>query len=309
MALLTEVSQAVQLKDMALDYLKAGSDIITTATYQVTKEALCEEHSLNTEEAYAVMRSAVNIIDRARSTFWADLPASAKLTRRYPAIAASLGPMAAVLENESEYEGAYKGLSKRDFENFHSDRIISVAADAHAGASDTVPDILAFETIPSATEAAAIAHLMKTEPRLASFPFWISFQCKDDLHIANGTRLEKAVVGVLTACDEGANNLVAIGVNCVSPNCVPRLVEIVRQSIAACMAGTLKAPWPVEAIAYPNSGEVWSETKWTSSGAVTDSDTWARELLKSNARFVGGCCRTGPSQIASLCACLSRNKD
>ena len=59
-------------------------------------------------------------------------------------------------------------------------------------------------------------------------------------------------------------------------------------------------------MAYPNRGGSWnSETKvWEYAGPL-DLDL-VEEWVAAGARFIGGCCGTGPADIARLAERLSR---
>ncbi len=69
------------------------------------------------------------------------------------------------------------------------------------------------------------------------------------------------------------------------------MLGAVREAVAAT---------GLPAVAYPNRGGSWdSERKQWTYGDPLDLDlvaTW----LAAGARFIGGCCGTGPSDIAAL---------
>ena len=91
--------------------------------------------------------------------------------------------------------------------------------------------------------------------------------------------------------------LVAVGVNCCAPAHVLAAVE------------SAVATTGLPAICYPNSGESWAH------GADDEAGTWSGEStfdvglapswVDAGARYVGGCCRVGPAQIADLTARLN----
>lgn len=81
--------------------------------------------------------------------------------------------------------------------------------------------------------------------------FWISFQCKDNAHIAHGENFADTVSNLWNKAKLfGNENLVAIGVNCVHPQFVTPLFRAVNE----------KRPTKerIPLIVYPNSGEVYS---------------------------------------------------
>lgn len=274
-----------------MEYLEAGADIVTTVTYQSTVERICTEFSVSPVEAKKLLQSATTLMRKAREDFWTGLSDEEKACRRYPLVAASLGPMAAILPGECEYEGTYSGLSRESFIEFHERRIMSVSEKSR-------PDVLAFETIPSHIEAQAIASIM-SKPELQEFPYWMSFQCRASQCIANGELLHATVISVLEACGGSAGNLVALGVNCVHPEIAAALVRTVKAACSEFMNRGTRPPWSIHSIAYANDGAGWSGTDWDAASSAPRSE-WALLALTSGASIIGGCCRTGPAHIRLL---------
>jgi homocysteine S-methyltransferase len=91
----------------------------------------------------------------------------------------------------------------------------------------------------------------------------------------------------------GHDRVVAVGVNCTAPEHVE---ELVRRAVAA--SGK-------PAVAYPNSGESWdgATRSWGGDGAGVDPAAAAR-WVTAGARYVGGCCRVGATDIARLAGTL-----
>jgi homocysteine S-methyltransferase len=89
---------------------------------------------------------------------------------------------------------------------------------------------------------------------------------------------------------DGAPGVVAVGVNCVRP-------EVVGDAIRALRSGTDK---PI--VVYPNSGETWhaGNERWHGSAGDAGLAAFAPSWVAAGARLVGGCCRTGPRDIAAL---------
>ena len=150
---------------------------------------------------------------------------------------------------------------------------------------------MAFETIPSLAEAAGIARVLEEHPGMSA---WISFSCRDAAHVCHGESLAECVAALT-----GHPGLAALGINCTAPRHVPGLLQSV--------SGTA-----LPILVYPNSGETWvaAENRWTGScEAGFDLDAWWR----AGARGFGGCCRTGPEDIAriraELVALRSRDTD
>ena len=251
-------------------YLKAGARIITTASYQATIPGLIKS-GLNYDEAVSIIKSSVHIACQARESFVKEAGSSQTL------IAASIGPYGAYLADGSEYKGQY-GLGIAELENFHRDRLAVLDA--------SPADVLACETIPDITEAQALNNLLQK----CDTPSWVCFSCKDALHLHDGTSIEAAA-----SIFKNNTKVMALGVNCTSPEYVSGLIKVLTQS------HTEKA-----IIVYPNSGEDYcgDSKTWTTK---SDSETrhsrfskYAVQWAKQGAQIVGGCCRTGPADISSL---------
>lgn len=269
------VSDPSCLANLTREYLDAGADIITTATYQATQSLFQNEFQLSEGEAQTTLRSATKILARVRNEFWNALSEHQKSTRRYPKIAASIGPMASWMEGESEYHGFYAHVTREMFEISHT-AIAQLLISSNDG--DAVPDIIAFETVPSEQEALAIVRIMNQNKNLACFPYWLTFQCRDKKSLANGTTIDRAVNMLL---DECGLNLVAVGVNCTSTVNTMTIIS----SISRILEEHKKSRSQIRLIAYPNGYH---------------RENWAQKVLANCADIVGGCCGADVSYIRDL---------
>lgn len=266
--ILLEQPEAIQ--QLHYDYFKAGADCTITASYQATIEGF-RKRGLSEIEAIDLIKKSVRLAIEAREEFWAD--ESNRAGRGKPFVAASVGPYGAFLADGSEYRGNY-GLTERELMDFHRPRMQALI---EAGA-----DLLACETIPCLVEAKALTKLLD---EFGSIPAWISFSCRDEVHVSEGQRLEDCVRHV-----EASPFVAAVGVNCTSPKYITSLVWEARKA-------TRK---PV--LVYPNSGETYdaSRNDW---GGQPVSETFseeAKEWFKAGARLIGGCCRTTPQDIREI---------
>ncbi|MCB0076381.1 MAG: homocysteine S-methyltransferase [Anaerolineales bacterium] len=264
------------IRQLHYDYLVAGADVITTASYQATFEGLARV-GLSHAQAVALLRRSVALAREARDDFWSD--AANRAGRIKPLVAASVGPYAAFLADGSEYGGDY-GLSVDTLMDFHRERLHLLA---ESGA-----DLLACETIPSLAEVDALCRLLDELP---DAPAWLSVVCRDDQTLAHGAAFDAAV----TRANPCAN-IVAIGVNCVAP----RWVEALLHRATALTAKPL--------LAYPNSGERWDGAArcWRPDSGLTDFREPARRWRAAGARLIGGCCRTTPDDIRAMRKALDR---
>lgn len=262
----------------------------------MTLDGLQLEFEIGEKEAEKYLHESCNVLDKARQLHWESLSNVRKMTRRYPKIALSMGPLNAILEDGNEYVGAYSdGISHHNLFSFHLHR-------AQKFSSICKADVLCFETIGNVEEAVAIVNAM-SQPPLQHLPYWISFQCCNNHQIASRQQLSTAVTAVLQECQ--SRNIIAIGINCYQASWTLQLVGIVSKAIQAFMHEgsneTLFSNWRVKVVAYPNNGEVYNNGAWTwPSAEPIPATCWASSVLKSGAHIIGGCCRIGPSHIRVL---------
>jgi len=264
------IEQPERIREVHLDYFRAGADVATTASYQATFEGFARR-GLGADEAAALMRRAVGLAVEARELFWAE-PAH-RAGRERPLVAASVGPYGAMLADGSEYRGHY-GLDEAALMDFHRPRLAVLAA---AGA-----DLLACETIPCLAEARALARLLPEFPTVVA---WIAFSCRDGRHDCEGEPIAQAVAAL-----EGFEQVVALGVNCTAPEHIDSLLEQMR--------GATRKPLLV----YPNSGERYDAVRkaWHGEASAARFADQARGWHARGARLIGGCCRTTPADIAAV---------
>jgi homocysteine S-methyltransferase len=272
--ILLEQPQAI--KQVHLDYFKAGADCAITASYQATIEGF-QKRGLSEREAIALIQKSVQLARVARDEFWGD---SANRTgRAKPLVAASVGPYGAFLADGSEYRGNY-GLSETELMEFHRPRMRALI---EAGA-----DLLACETIPCLLEAQALAKLLPEFPNVTA---WVSFTARDEKHISEGQVFADCVRQL-----ENQSQIASIGINCTSPQYIASLIREAKQVTEK----------PI--LVYPNLGETYDAEKndWNGDPVIDSFGEKAREWYKAGARMIGGCCRTTPEDIRVI-ASWARN--
>ena len=255
------------------DYVRAGSDIITTSSYQASIPAFVEE-GLSLDKAHEIFKETVLLAQAAVKNVWQGLSLDEQ-QRSYPLIAGSVGPYAAYLADGSEYTGAYH-LSEAEFQEFHRPRIQALLG---AGC-----DLLALETIPNGAETEALVHLLAEEfPQVEAY---LSFTAQTASAISDGTLIEE--VGRLA---QSSPQVLAVGFNCTAPHLIAPLLEKLKQ---VCDKPLLS---------YPNSGEIYNvaTNTWQDNPeqqlCLTDySHLWK----KQGVQLFGGCCRTRPEDIRRL---------
>lgn len=262
--LLADAPEQVEAAHLA--YLRAGAQVLITASYQATFEGF-GRHGIGPERTGALLARSVELARRAAGAARRADP------EREIWVAASVGPYGAMLADGSEYRGRY-GLTVRELERFHRPR---VAALAEAG-----PDVLALETVPDMDEAGAVVRVAEE----TGLPLWLSYSVAGGRTRA-GQPLEEAF-----AVAAGREAVVAVGVNCCDP---AEAEEAVR--VAVEVTGK-------PAVVYPNSGEGWDAEGRGWTGASTFDPGRVRAWTGAGARLVGGCCRVGPDRIKELAGLL-----
>lgn len=253
------------------DFLRAGADVITTATYQASLPGLAAR-GLGPAAAAALIETGVDLACEARDKVLGEPTWDTRRPR--PLVAASIGPYGAYLADGSEYDGQY-GLSSQELQDFHRPRW-EILAGSRA-------DLLACETLPSLVETQALLELLQDTPGRWA---WFSFCCRDGQHLWDGTPLKE----VAAICD-GVATVAAVGINCTDPRHVASLLTEAAE-------GTDK---PL--LAYPNSGEVYEAATrgWLpGDGAAGDFTGMAAGWRAQGASILGGCCRVGPRHIAEV---------
>ena len=271
-ALLRSNPQAIARAHRA--FLEAGAECIISASYQASRGGFMSL-GLSAAEADRLIASAVAIAIAARDAFLLEHPGTATS----PLVAASIGPYGAVLHDGSEYRGNY-GIGRQALRDFHEPRLHLL--------DDCGADLLACETIPDRDEAEVLAELLET----TKTPAWISFSCRDERSISDGTPIAEAAGRFR---DHG--NVLAVGINCTAPQFVTGLIGKVRRAVPG------KA-----VVVYPNSGERYDarDNSWHGTVTPLDCAAAAKKWREAGATIIGGCCRMGPAHISAMSDALHR---
>lgn len=257
-------------------YFEAGADCGITASYQATIDGFCKR-GFTEAEAEELIRRSVDIMVKERADWW---QAEGKDSgRAYPLVCASVGPYGAYLADGSEYRGNY-GVSKEELRNFHKRRMELLW--------DAGTDLFAVETIPCLEEAIVAAELTQEMDAAC----WISFSCKNEAEISDGTKIAHCAKAL-----EAYDCVKAIGINCTAPHFVASLIKEIKNNSTK----------PI--IVYPNSGEEYDPVTKTWHGNKDGKCycDFAAEWIAAGAKIVGGCCRTTPENIREV-AELARRK-
>ena len=267
---MTLARQPELVRQVHIDYFRAGADCGITCSYQATVPGLMK-HGFTEREAEETVANAVRIFLEAREQWWREEGEAAG--RAWPLCLAGIGPYGAYLANGAEYTGHY-GVSDELLRDFHRRRMELLW---EAGA-----DLLLIETQPSLREALIEARIAEE----LGADYWISFSCRDREHICEGERIRDCAA----AFAEGWPHLKMIGVNCSKPEYITALIAELRRGCALPIG------------VYPNSGDIYDPAtkKWASEVSGMDFGVWALDYMKAGAAAVGGCCTTSDRHIRQV---------
>lgn len=215
--------EPAQIEAAHAAYVRAGADVLLTASYQATFEGFARR-GVGRQEAARLLTSSVTlarrVADEAPRPVW---------------VAASAGPYGAMLADGSEYHGRYgDGVGVAELTRFHRPRLEVLAA--------AEPDVLALETVPGTAEAEA---LLRAAAGLG-VPAWLSYT------VAGGrTRAGEPLADAFAlAADEPG--VAAVGVNCCAPEDVAYAVRT-----AARVTGKPVVAYPNSGEAWSAGTRTW----------------------------------------------------
>ena len=320
--MLIDNEQATVLRRCQADFVRAGADLLETATYQVSAAGLALT-GVSSADTDVFLTRAVDVAEGAIADAGAKLgndPESSGAFR-LPGIALSLGPYGACMIPSTEYSAAYDAAmcSTEALCHWHADRLRLFARVPRL--ADRVR-FLAFETVPRLNEIRAIRQLYSNaenlDPALARLPYWIScvFPGTDDA-LPDGTAVNDAVSAMLAPVPGGRPPW-GIGINCTKIGRLNTLVARYETAVKEYLAVSTSIPQPA-LVLYPDgtNGEVYNTTTqvWELPvGAGPPTIAWDAHLsaiVHSTAAsgcwseiFVGGCCKATDKDIKALRAAL-----
>lgn len=206
-----------------MDFLRAGSDLIRTNTYQATVAGFKEYLQLSDLECEELFHDIVKLARKAKEAFLAENEAAIV---RPIEIWASVGSYGAYLHDGSEYTGLFVDtVSSEAIKKLHMERLKVLL-------NGPAIDGVAVETIPSLIEAKLIVDIFNEY--YPDVKYWISFQCKvslnqyylielkqdnsfqDEKSTAKGEAFDYAAE-VIWNSGRNSSQIVAVGVNCLDP--------------------------------------------------------------------------------------------
>ena len=218
--LLADAPQQIEAAHAA--YVRAGAQVLITASYQATFEGF-ERRGIGRGRAAELMAGSVELARRA-----------AGRSGREVWVAASVGPYGAMLADGGEYRGRY-GATVRELERFHRPRVETLA--------EAAPDALALETVPDTDEAEAMLGAV----RGSGVPVWLSYTVAGER-----TRAGQPLADAF-ALAAGEDQVVAVGVNCCDPADADRAVEM-----AAAVTGKPIVVYPNSGEVWDAAARGWT---------------------------------------------------
>lgn len=263
-----------------LDFLRVGSNIIETNTYQATIDGFMKYLGVTKDESTKLIYKAVECAKKAVETYLEEVKNNPNVPNRKPLIAGSCGPYGAALHDASEYTGHYgTRVSSQIMKDWHRSRI-SILLDAGV-------DLLALETIPCKEEAIALIELLKEFPNAKA---WLCFSCPNGKTVADGTDFQEVAMQCYKEAQPG--QLIGIGVNCVAPQYVTSLLKGINKENSTDF---------VPLVVYPNSGEKYTIAEgWKKDKEYYSLHQFVHEWLNLGVRYIGGCCRTQATDIKKI---------
>ena len=268
------------------DYLKNGSNIIITSSYQASIDGFTSHpHNLTYQQAVDKMSESVILASNAVQQYQ-------NQTSEYNVIiiAASIGCFGAGLHDGSEYTGYYgENIDEMDLRKYHSVKMHATMKMKNK--INNIDLILGCETIPNIMEVKVLTQLLNEY----KYYGWITMAFCNQYQLNSKEYLKEAIDIIIKY---NINKyVIGIGFNCTHPKYINDLVKFTKQYLEdkGCKNDELLI------IVYPNSGEKWDEInkEWIPNTTMTDNEygLCALEWYKSGANIIGGCCRTTPNTI------------
>ena len=268
------LTQPQIIKDIHLQYLEAGADIIETNTFNAQRVSLADYHMESL--AYEINAEAARIAREAVQQFLAS-PASNGRTAAW--VAGAIGPMNKTLSLSPDVNNpGYRALS--------FDEAMEAYYEQVKGLVDGGVDLLLIETIFDTLNAKAAIFAIKKYFRdtgKPELPISISGTITDASgRTLSGQTLEAFYISVMHA------RPLSVGLNCAlgAKEMRPHIEEL--SQLASCYVS-----------AYPNAGLPNAMGEYDEHPKDTGHylESWAREGFVN---IVGGCCGTTPDHIRHI---------
>jgi homocysteine S-methyltransferase len=248
------------LRHIHEEYIRAGADIITTATFRTTRRTFRKGGLA--DRSGELTASAVSLAAGVRLEF----------PGRHVLLAGSMGP----LEDCYRTDLVPTETELREEHTEHAQRL-----------ADAGVDFLLLETMGTVREAYAAAGAARRTGK----EIMVSFLCTREGTLYSGESLQEAV-GALMPLSPAA-----LSINCVSPRYLSSSLLHV-QSALRVLPGGLSIPVAVYAnVGFPGGEHSGAFVRDIGPDEYAD---FAREWSAGGVSIIGGCCGTTPEYIARL---------
>lgn len=244
------VSNPSVLESCQRDFCNAGSDVLLTATYQVSIEGFKRTRTKEFPDGIpriaigSYVKTALDIAENARGG-------------RDVKIALSLGPYGACMIPGQEYSGAYDESHNDEdaLYHWHLERL-RLFMEADANFTQRI-QYVSFETLPRLDEIRAVRRAIRDAE--IHVPFWIScvFPREDDL-LPDGSSVDDVVRAAISE-DQRGNIPWGIGINCTKVHKLASLILKFSEGVQKFNDRRLSF------VLYPDgtNGEVYNTTTQT----------------------------------------------
>lgn len=272
---LLSITQPEIIKNIHLQYLEAGADIIETNTFNAQAVSMADYNM--SDLAYEINLAAAKCAKDAVKEFQAKNPE--KKTVCGPFVAGAIGPMNKTLSLSPD-------VNNPGFRSISFDEVAAAYQEQVQALVEGGVDILLIETIFDTLNAKAAIYAIKKyfrDNNKTELPLMISGTITD----ASGRTLSGQTLEAFYTSVEHAKPI-SIGLNCAlgASQMRPHIEELAH--IASCFTS-----------AYPNAGlpNAMGEYDETPQETAHFLEDWAKEGFVN---IVGGCCGTTPDHIRHI---------
>ena len=269
------LTQPEIIKNIHLQYMEAGADIIETNTFNAQAVSMADYNM--SMHAYAINLAAAKCAKDAVKEFHAKHPE--KANEGGPYVAGAIGPMNKTLSLSPD-------VNNPGFRSISFDEVAEAYYDQVKALVEGGVDLLLIETIFDTLNAKAAIYAVKKffrDHKMKELPLMISGTITD----ASGRTLSGQTLEAFYTSVEHANPI-SIGLNCaLGADQMRSHIEELSQ-IASCYTS-----------AYPNAGlpNAMGEYDEEPSETAAFIEDWAK---RGFVNIVGGCCGTTPDHIQHI---------
>jgi homocysteine S-methyltransferase len=249
------ISDPATLLACQRSFVTAGSDVLLTATYQVSLEGFARTktsghpNGIGRDAIGKYLRTALDVAEQARGS---------STTK----IALSLGPYGACMIPGQEYSGSYDAEhdSEETLFQWHLERL-QLFLEADERLVERI-QYVAFETLPRRDEIRAVRKAIRAAG--LNIPFWIACVFPgEEGELPDGSSIKQVVRDTVANMEDAAEPW-GLGVNCTQIHKLHTLIHHMGEEVAEAVSKGLISTVP-SLVLYPDgtNGEVYNTTTQT----------------------------------------------